>query len=159
MYYSQGNRFPAEDSPMMGRHDDQQPLYCFVDLDERVPLHHPLRRLRNLIDFSFARAEVAALYGYNGNESVDPEVILKLLFLLFFDDIPSERELMRQVGYRLDYLWFLGMTLNEPVPDHSVLSKARARWGDAVFERLRLQRGDIAGSAAGTARMQHAMRR
>lgn len=109
---------------MMGRQDDQRALYCVVDPEERVPPEHPLRKVAELVDFSFVRAEVARFYGYNGNESVDPVIILKLLFLLFLDDIPSERELMRQVAYRLDYLWFLGMSLNDPVPDHSVLSKA-----------------------------------
>jgi len=121
---------------MMGRQDGQSPLWCVVDLDGRVPDGHPLRKVKELVDFSFARAEVAPFYGYNGNVSVDPEVVLKLLFLLFFDDVPSERELMRQVCYRLDYLWFLGLSLDDPVPDHSVLSKARARWGEAVFEKL-----------------------
>lgn len=121
---------------MMGRQDGQRPLYCVMDLDQRVPPGHPLRKVSQLIDFSFVRAEVAPFYGYNGNESVDPVVILKLLFLLFLDDIPSERELMRQVACRLDYLWFLGLDLNDPVPDHSVLSKARSRWGGAVFEKL-----------------------
>ena len=121
---------------MMGRQDDRRPLYCVVDLDQRVPASHALRKVAELIDFSFVRAEVAPFYGYNGNESVDPQVILKLMFLLFFDDVPSERELMRQVAYRLDYLWFLGMSLNDEVPDHSVLSKARSRWGPAAFEKL-----------------------
>ena len=123
---------------MMGRQDARQPLYRVVDLDleERVSPGHPLRKIAAAVDFTFARAEVAPFYGYNGNESVDPVVILKLLFLLFFDDVPGERELMRQVAYRLDYLWFLGLGLNDDVPDHSVLSKARARWGPAVFERL-----------------------
>lgn len=121
---------------MMGRQDAQQPLYCVVDLEQRVPPGHPLRKINAAVDFTFARAEVAPFYGYNGQVSVDPVVILKLLFLLFLDDVPGERELMRQVAYRLDYLWFLGLGLNDAVPDHSVLSKARARWGPAVFERL-----------------------
>lgn len=121
---------------MMGRQDSQQPLYCVINLEERVPEAHPLRKAQALVDFSFVRAEVARFYGYNGNESLDPVIILKLLFLLFLDDVPSERELMRQVAYRLDYLWFLGLGLNDPVPDHSVLSKARSRWGPAVFEKL-----------------------
>jgi len=121
---------------MMGSQDDQRPLDCVVDLVQRVPANHPLRLIRRAVDFSFVRAEVAPFYGYNGNKSVDPEVILKLLFLVFLNDLPSERELMRQVAYRLDYPWFLGMSLNDPVPDHSVLFKARARWGGAVFEKL-----------------------
>src|SRR5450755_338264 len=72
----------------------------------------------------------------NGNESVAPEVILKMMFLLFFDDVKSERELMEVIGERLDYLWFLGYGLDDKIPDHSVLSKARARWGRQVFESL-----------------------
>jgi transposase len=88
------------------------------------------------VDFGWVRAEVAHCYGYNGNESVDPEVILKLLFLLFFDAVKSERELIRIVPERLDYLWFLGYGLDDEIPDHSVWSKARARWGREVFERL-----------------------
>ena len=64
-------------------------------------------RVKAAIDFSFVREEVAHCYGKNGNESVAPEVILKMMFLLFFDDIKSERELMEVIGERLDYLWFL----------------------------------------------------
>jgi IS5 family transposase len=37
---------------------------------------------------------------------------------------------------RLDYLWFLGFGLDDEIPDHSVLSKARGRWGQPVFESL-----------------------
>ncbi len=95
---------------------------------------HPLRRVRELIDFSFVRDEVKDLYGYNGSESVPPEVLLKLLFLLFYEDVASERELMRVIPERLDYLWFLGYEIDDEIPNHSVLSKARARWGRDVFE-------------------------
>jgi IS5 family transposase len=61
---------------------------------------------------------------------------MKMMFLLFFDDIKSERELMEVAAERLDYLWFLDYGLDEKVPDHSVLSKARGRWGKEVFESL-----------------------
>ena len=40
----------------------------------------------------------------NGNESVAPEVILKMMCRLFFDDLPSERELMRTLPVRLESL-------------------------------------------------------
>jgi IS5 family transposase len=43
---------------------------------------------------------------------------------------------MRIVRERLDYLWFLEMDLDDEVPNHSVLSKARKRWGEDVFEEL-----------------------
>jgi len=92
------------------------------------------------------RQEVAAQYGDNGNVSEDPAVILKMMFLLFYDDISSERELMRIIAERLDYLWFLGYRLDDEIPDHSVLSKARKRWGSEVFERFFVQ---IVGQCVG----------
>jgi transposase len=122
---------------MMGKRSGQEDLFSYnVNLDKRVYLNHPLRRIKQQIDFSFAREAVASTYGVNGHVSEDPEVILKLMFLLFFDNLPSERELMHQVAYRLDYLWFLGLTLDDQVPDHSILSKARRRWGRKIFEEL-----------------------
>jgi transposase len=120
---------------MMGVHQTQKDLFTYsVQLDKRVRPDHPLRRIAALVDFSFVRAETARFYGDNGNVSVDPAVILKLMFLLFYDNVASERELMGMVAERLDYLWFLGFGLDEEVPNHSVLSKARARWGKEVFE-------------------------
>ena len=40
-----------------------------------------------VIDFTFVRAEVARCYGRNGHEGVDPIILTKLMFLLFFDDV------------------------------------------------------------------------
>jgi len=122
---------------MMGKHHNPPALFCYsVNLERRIRQDHPLRQVKALIDFSFVRAEVAACYGANGNESVDPELILKMMFLLFYEAIKSERELMRIIPERLDYMWFLGYGLDDTIPDHSVLSKARARWGPGVFEAL-----------------------
>jgi transposase len=122
---------------MMGEHKREPQLFNYaVNLEKRVRANHPLRQVKARIDFSFVREEVAHCYGKKGNESVPPEVILKMMFLLFFDDIKSERELMEVIGERLDYLWFLDYGLEEKIPDHSVLSKARARWGKEVFESL-----------------------
>src|SRR5213080_2681773 len=122
---------------MMGQRKSDPQLFNYaVNLEKRVRAAHPLRRVKATIDFGFVREEVAHCYGKNGNESVAPEVILKMMFLLFFDDIKSERELMEVIGERLDYLWFLDYALDDKVPDHSVLSKARARWGKEVFESL-----------------------
>src|SRR5512133_4382540 len=122
---------------MMGEQKSEPQLFNYaVNLEKRVRVGHPLRQVKAAIDFGVVREEVAHYYGRNGNESVPPEVILKMMFLLFFDAIASERELMEVIGERLDYLWFLDYGLDEKVPDHSVLSKARARWGREVFERL-----------------------
>lgn len=122
---------------MMGKQQPQEFLFAYrVDLNQRVPQEHQLRRVNDLIDFTFVRASVADLYGYNGNESVDPAILLKLMFLISFDNVASERELMRTLPYRLDYLWFLGYGLDDEIPHHSVLSKARRLWGAERFEEL-----------------------
>jgi transposase len=125
---------------MMGMQREQKELFSYeVDLDRRVRADHPLRRIREQVDFAFVRQAVKDCYGYNGNESVDPAVIGKMMFLLFYDDVKSERELMRIIRERLDYLWFLGYGLDDEIPDHSVLSKARRRWGVEVFESFFIQ--------------------
>src|SRR3989441_1890983 len=122
---------------MMGIHSPQKELFSYhIDLDQRVRPDHPLRRIAAAIDFSFIRDEVADCYGHNGHESVDPAILLKMMFLLFYDDIASERELVAISAERLDYLWFLGYGLDDKIPDHSVLSKARRRWGREAFEKF-----------------------
>jgi transposase len=93
---------------MMGQQKSERELFNYtVNLEKRVRSDHPLRRVAAAIDFGFVREAVANCYGANGNVSVDPEVIMKMMFLLFFDDVASERELMKIIAERLDYLWFL----------------------------------------------------
>jgi transposase len=123
---------------MMGKAVEREAKLFHVgfNLDDRLPLDHPLRRIDRVVDFGFVRPLVAALYGYNGHESLDPALVLRLLFLCFFENVRSERELMRQLPLRLDWLWFCRLDLDSPMPDHSVLSKARRRWGERTFERV-----------------------
>ena len=44
---------------------------------------------------------------------------------------------------RLDWLWFCGYDLDDSLPHHSVISKARRRWGVQTFETLFEQVGGI----------------
>ena len=69
-----------------------------------------------MLDLSFVRGQVAHSYGRRGNKSVPPEAILRMMLLLFLDDIKSERELMRIIPERLYYLWFLGYGLDDQIP-------------------------------------------
>lgn len=121
---------------MMGKSKKTEPklFYHGLSLERRMPKDDPLRKIKQLVDFNFIRSQVADLYGNNGNPSIDPAVILKLMFLLFYENIKSERVLMRKLPLRMDWLWFCDYDLDENTPDHSVLSKARSRWGPEVFE-------------------------
>ena len=114
----------------MGHWQKQTELWVEpINLGRRIPPDHLLRKINKVLDLGFVRREVAGFYGSNGHVSVDPVIIIKLMLLLFLDDVRSERELMRIVPLRLDYLWFLGYGLEDEIPTHSVLSKARKRWG------------------------------
>jgi transposase len=121
---------------MMGFEDlPQEKLFCAnVSLDKRVRANHPLRQVARLIDFDFVYDEVKDSYGTNEHVSVPQPVILKLMLLLVFYNVRSERELMDTVPERLDWLWFLGYDLESEIPDHRVLSKARKRWGVELFQ-------------------------
>jgi transposase len=122
---------------MMGSRDRQKQLWSYrVNLDKRVRSDHPLRKFNELLKLDFVREEVANFYGSKGNVSEDPAVIIKMMLLLFLDNVRSERELMRIIPERLDYMWFLGYGLDDVIPNHSVLSKARKRWGQEVFVSL-----------------------
>jgi len=122
---------------MMGQHERQQEMWVEpINLGKLIPQDDPLRKINRVLKLDFVREEVARFYGRNGNESVDPVVIVKLMLLLFLDDVPSERELMRVTAMRIDYRWFLGYDLTDAVPHHSVLSKARSKWGGEIFQRL-----------------------
>ncbi|MDP2968735.1 MAG: IS1182 family transposase, partial [Deltaproteobacteria bacterium] len=108
-------------------------FYHQINLDQRVPKDHLLRKIQEKIDFDFIYAEVKDAYGDNGNVSIPPPAILKMMLLLVLYNVRSERELMETIPMRLDWLWFLGYDLDSEVADHSVLSKARARWGVEAF--------------------------
>lgn len=121
---------------MMGRQQNQQSklFYTRLNLDRRIRKDHILRQINQHIDFDFVYDEVKDAYGQRGNVSVPPPVILKLMLLLILYDVRSERELMSTIPERLDWLWFLGYDIDDEVPNHSVLSKARARWGVQAFQ-------------------------
>ena len=123
---------------MLGKPNQLQPklFYNSFSLEQRIHKDHPLRKIKELIDFSFIRSEVKDLYGYNGNESIDPTVILKLMFLLFYENVKSERALANQLPVRLDWLWFCDYDIDDKTPNHSVVSRARQRWGVDVFAKF-----------------------
>jgi transposase len=123
---------------MMGpkQETDPQLFYTNFNLEQRIRTDHPLRAVRAAIDFEFVRPLVKELYGRRGNPSVDPTVVLKMMFLLFFEQVPSERALMAQMPARLDWLWFCGYDLDDVIPNHSVISKARKRWGPEIFTQF-----------------------
>jgi len=108
--------------------------YYNLSLDRLVPEDHLLRQIDRAVDFAFIRPLCRPFYSHTGRPSVDPVVLFKMLLIGYLYGITSERRLARELSLNLAYRWFLGYDFDQPTPDHSVLSKARARFSPAVFE-------------------------
>jgi hypothetical protein len=69
---------------MMGRQPNPQQklFYDRIRLDQRIRSDHVLRQIAQHIDFDFIYSQVLDTYGANGNVSVPPPVILKMMLLL-----------------------------------------------------------------------------
>src|SRR5215208_3277879 len=115
------------------------PLPRDLSLEDLVPDDHFYRRLEAQLDLSFVRDLVGPLYANGGRPSVDPVVFFKLQLIMFFEDLRSERQLMRTVADRLSVRWYLGYDLQEPLADHSSLTRIRECfaaglvWGEELF--------------------------
>jgi transposase len=104
-----------------------------ISLENLVPESNFYRQLEACISLAFIREIVEGLYSNIGRPSIDPVVFFKLQMIAFFEDIRSERKLMETVNLNLAHRWYLGYDLDEPLPDHSSLSKIRDRFGLGVF--------------------------
>jgi hypothetical protein len=86
---------------MMGQGSSFQPklFYHQINLEQRVPKSHILRKTQEQIDFDFIYDEVKESYGGNGNVSIPPPVILKMMLLWVLYNARSERELLETIPY------------------------------------------------------------
>jgi transposase len=133
---------------MLGERDFDTKLYYYnLSLDRLVPEDHLLRRISAAVDFSFIRSLCRPYYSHTGQPSVDPVVIFKILLVGYLYGITSERRLAQEVSMHLGYRWFLGYDFDQATPHHSVLSKARARFGPEVFETFFKKSIDLCGQA------------
>jgi transposase len=104
-------------------------LFSYVSCEARVPLDHPLRSIRAIVDEALAAlsAEFATLYAKFGRPSIAPEKLLRALLLQAFYSVRSERQLMEQLDYNLLFRWFVGLSLDAVVWDVTVFTKNRER--------------------------------
>src|SRR6266568_7265658 len=121
---------------MMGSKERHFAPLINVSLEDLVPADHFYRHLERTLDLSFVREFVQETYAGGGRPSIDPIVFFKLQLVMFFEGIRSERLLMRHAADRLSVRWYLGYDLNEPLPDHSSLTRIRERYGVEVLCRF-----------------------
>src|SRR5512142_702834 len=121
---------------MMGTKERHFAPLINVSVEQLVPHDHFYRHLDRTLDLSFVREFVEKTYAGGGRPSIDPVVFFKLQLVMFFEDIRSERLLMQLVADKLSVRWYVGYNLDEPLPEHSSLTRIRERYGVEVFRRF-----------------------
>ena len=121
---------------MRGDDRQQAKMFSYLSPEQRVPLDHPLRVIREMVDRALSRLSPVfeELYSATGRPSIPPEKLLRALLLQVLYTVRSERMLMEELDFNLLFRWFVGLNLDDPVWDVTVFTK----------DRERLLRGDIA---------------
>jgi transposase len=124
---------------MRGDEDQQEAMFSYVNLDQRVPTNHPLRAIRKMADQALAElsAHFDGLYARRGRPSKPPEQLIRALLLQVLYAIRSERQLMERIKYDLLFRWFVGLGIDEQEWDATVFTKNRDRLMEGeVAQRL-----------------------
>ena len=131
---------------MRGDDVQQEAMFSYLSPEARVPQDHPLRPIRKMVNQALAEldGEFQAMYAREGRPSIPPEKLLRALLLQVFYTIRSARLLMEQLDYNLLFRWFVGLSMDDKVWDHSVFSKNQERFlvsdlAAAFFGRIKAQ--------------------
>lgn len=126
------------------RGDDirQSGMFSYVSLEARVPNSHPLRGIKGLLDEALAgmSRDFDKVYATEGRPSIPPERLVRASTLQILYSIRSERLLCEQLDYNLLFRWFVGLSIDEPIWDHSSFTKNRDRLIEAKVARKLLRR-------------------
>ena len=128
---------------MRGDEDAQAEVWSYIPLEQRVPVDHPLRPMRAMVDTVLKELspDFTRLYSRVGRPSIPPEQLLRALLLQILYSVRSERLLMEQLDYNLLFRWFVGLKADARIWDATVFTKNRQRLLDgdiarAFFERV-----------------------
>jgi transposase len=114
---------------MRGLDHQQSAMFSYLSPEQRVPVDHPLRAVRQMADTIVAQLSpvFSKMYSDIGRRSIPPEKLLRALLLQVLYTVRSERMLMEQLEYNLLFRWFAGLNMDEPVWDVTVFTKNRDR--------------------------------
>lgn len=122
---------------MMGaKLEAQAALFYEFNLNQHVQVDHMLRQIDRFVDLSDIRTAMAPYYSSTGLPSIDPELMIRMLFVGYCMGIRSERRLCEEVHLHLAYRWFCRLDLNDAIPDHSTFSKNRHGLWLSTYARM-----------------------
>ena len=110
---------------MMGRKKFDMKQYHNLSLDNLVSPHELYRKIEEAVNFSFIYDLAKEAYSHTGQPSLDPVVFFKIELVGFLEGIHEDRALERRMKDSLAIRWFLGYDLDETMPVHSTISRAR----------------------------------
>ena len=96
-------------------------------IEELVPEDHLVRMIDTCMDFTFIEEEVKDLYSPLGRSSIPPIVLFKLLMINKLFGINSMRKTCEECKVNLAYRWFLGLSIEDDIPNYSTWSKNYVR--------------------------------
>ena len=107
-------------------------------IEELVPQEHDVRKLDSCMDWDFIYPLVKDLYSDFGRPSIDPVVLFKMVFINILFGIHSMRRTCKEIQVNLAYRWFLGIAMEDKVPNYSTWSQNYIRrYGDSeVFHHI-----------------------
>ena len=142
---------------MRGTDVDQGGLFSYVSMEQRIPPTHPLRRIRALLDEALEAMsrDFDRVYAEGGRGSVAPERLVRALVLQVLYSIRSERLLCEQLDYNLLFCWFVGLSMDDRIWDHSTFTKNRDRLIEAGVARKLLRRIDRRARREGLLSSEH----
>ncbi|MFC1926047.1 IS1182 family transposase [Chloroflexota bacterium] len=119
----------------------QHSFYGSYLYDSIVPQDHLLRKINEVVDFSFIKDLVKDKYTEDfGRPAEDPEFMVRLLLLGYIYG-HSDRQLEENARDKLAYKYFLGLAVDEQPPDFSTICTFRKhRLGEeklqGIFDRI-----------------------
>lgn len=121
---------------MLGKKKYEPKFLYNISLEQLVPEENYYRILDKVLDLNFIYKKCEPLYGTTGNKSIDPVVFFKLNLYGYFENIISDRELIRRVSDSLAARLYLGYDIDEELPWHSTISRTRALMPEGLFEEI-----------------------
>ncbi len=122
---------------MRGKAARQATMLTAVTPDALVPPHHPIRRIKALVDEVLTKLSPTfdRMYAANGRASIPPEHLLKACLLMALFSVRSERQFCERLEYDLLFKWFLDLNIMDHSLDHSVFAKNQQRLLEADVAR------------------------
>lgn len=117
---------------------NQQGSFHDILWEGLLPHDHELIRIKKSFDYSEIEAELRKGYkdsGEGGRPAFPPLLLFLMLFLEYYDNL-SDYEVSERTRYNALYRYFVGLSLEETVPDHATLSVFRKRIGEKRFREV-----------------------